>query len=146
MALDRSFIELNRASTERLRATAARLGTAELQHPVGEHWTVAITLSHLAFWDKRVLDALDKTERAGQLLFPEIDLVVNDLLLPFWAAIPPAEAVRLAVECAEALDQRLAGFPPALLEEIYNRNQRWVVRALHRNEHLDEVDGEDALG
>ena len=46
----------------------------------------------------------------------------NDLSLPLWAAIPPREAVRLAIESAEALDERLEGFPPALLEKIYGQN------------------------
>jgi hypothetical protein len=140
MALDSTFVELNRASTDRIRTLAARLSNTELQHPVGEHWTIAIALVHLAFWDRRVLDGLDKTERAGKLTIPEVDLVVNDLSLPFWAAIPPREAARLAIECADALDRRLENFPPALLEEIYNHNKRWVVRGLHRNEHLDEVE------
>jgi hypothetical protein len=65
---------------------------------------------------------------------------VNDWSLPLWAAIPPREAARIAVETAERLDARLESFPAALLEEIYNYNKRWVVRAMHRNEHLDEVD------
>ena len=102
--------------------------------------TVAIAFAHLAFWDRRVLDVLDRTERAGKLVSSEIDVSVNDLLLPLWAAIPPREAVRLAIESAEALDRRLEGFPPALLEAIYDRSPRWVVRALHRNEHLNEVE------
>jgi hypothetical protein len=38
------------------------------------------------------------------------------------------------------LDKRLENFSPALLEEIYAYNKRWVVRELHRGEHLDEVD------
>ena len=42
MSLDRSFIEQNRASTERIRALVARLSDAEMQQPVSEHWTVAI--------------------------------------------------------------------------------------------------------
>jgi hypothetical protein len=146
MALDRSFIELNRAATDRIRALAARFIDTEMQRRVGEHWTVAVALAHLAFWDRRVLDALDETEREGKLFFPEVDLVVNDLSLPLWAAIPPRAAARLAVESAEALDRRLEGFPPALLEEVYNRNKRWVLRALHRNEHLDEVDGALQVG
>ncbi len=91
MALDRSFVELNRASTARIRALAAGLDSTQLQHRVGEHWTVAITLIHLAFWERRVLDGLAKTEQAGALAFPPIDFVVNDLSLPFWAAVPPAD-------------------------------------------------------
>ena len=71
---------------------------------------------------------------------PEIDVVTNDLSLPLWAAIPPRAAAQLAIEAAAALDQRLTGFPPPLLEEVYSRRDRWVVRALHRNEHLDEIE------
>jgi len=140
MTLDQSFIELNRASTNRMRDLAARLSDAEMQHPVGQHWTVAIALAHLAWWDRRVLYALDMTERNGKLFAPEIDIFVNDLSLPLWAAIPPREAARIAIETSEALDKRLEEYPPVLLEEIYAYNKRWVVRALHRGEHLDEVD------
>jgi hypothetical protein len=138
--MDRSFVELNRASTERIRALAARLTDEEMQHPVGEHWTVAIALAHLAWWDRRVMYVLDMTEKDGKLFIPEIDIFVNDLSLPLWAAIPPREAARIAIETSETLDKRLEDYSPALLEEIYNYNKRWVIRALHRGEHLDDVD------
>ncbi len=140
MPLDRSFAERNRASTERIRALAARLGDAELARPVGEHWTVAIALAHLAFWDRRVMYVLDKTRESGQVFIPEIDIFVNDLSLPLWAAIPPREAARIAIEQAEMLDRQLEQFPPDLLELVYAENKRWVERALHRGEHLSEVD------
>ena len=140
MPLDRSFVERNRASTNRIRALVARLTDEEMQHPVGEHWTAAIALAHLAFWDRRVMVVLENTERDGKLFAAEVDVFVNDLSLPLWAAIPPREAARIAVETADALDARLEEFPPALLEEVYARSERWVVRALHRNDHLDDVD------
>jgi hypothetical protein len=140
MLQDRSFVEQNRASTNRIRTLAARLSDTEMQHPVGEHWTVSIALAHLAFWDRRVISVLDMAERDGKLFVPEIDILVNDLSLPLWAAIPPREAARIAIETAEALDARLENFPPALLDEIYTYNKRWIVRAWHRGEHLDEVD------
>src|SRR3990170_2112444 len=97
MTMDRSFIERNLASRERIRDLAGRLSDDELQHRVGEHWTVAIALAHLAFWDRRVLYVLDMTEREGKLFIPEIDIFVNDLSLPLWAAIPPRQAARLAL-------------------------------------------------
>jgi hypothetical protein len=53
MTLDRSYVELNHAATDRMRALAAGLTDEALQHPVGEYWTVAITLVHLAWWDGR---------------------------------------------------------------------------------------------
>lgn len=144
MTLDRSYIEQNRASTERIRALAERLSEEEMQTRVGEHWTVGIVFVHLAWWDRRVMYVLDMTEKDDKLFIPEIDIIVNDLSLPLWAAIPPHEAARIAIETAETLDKRLEEYSPALLEEIYNYNKRWVIRALHRGEHLDEADA--ALG
>jgi hypothetical protein len=140
VSLDPSYNQLNRASTERMRALAARLSDAEMLHPVGEHWTVAIALAHLAFWDRRVMVVLDETERTGKLFIPALDVFVNDLSLPLWAAIPPRAAARIAIETADALDDRLERCSPALLEEIYAYSPRWVVRGLHRGEHLDDVD------
>lgn len=140
MPVDRSFVEQNRASTQRIRALVSRLSEPQMLQRVGEHWTVAIALAHLAFWDRRVLFVLDRTEREGKLSPIELDITLNDLSLPLWAAIPPHEAARLAIESSEALDARLEKFPSNLLEELYKYNQRWVVRALHRGEHLDEVD------
>ncbi len=140
MSLDPTYKDLNRASTGRIKKLASTLTDEEMQTRVGEHWTVAIALAHLAFWDRRVLCVLDMTAKEGKLSMPQIDIVVNDLSLPFWAAIPPREAARLAVETAEELDRRLEEYPQGLLEEIYNFNQRWVVRSIHRDGHLDEVD------
>jgi len=140
MTLDRTFIELNRASTERIRTLAARLTDEEMQTKVGEHWTVGIVFAHLAWWDRRVMYVLDITEKDGKLFIPEIDIFVNDLSLPLWAAIPPRDAARIAIETSETLDKRLEDYSPQLLEEIYNYNKRWVIRALHRGEHLDEAD------
>ncbi len=140
MTLDRSFVQLNRASTERLRLLVKRLSEKELQHPMPDGWTVAIALAPLAFWDRRVMYALDQTEREGKLVTPEIPTFANDVVLPLLAAIPPAAAARLAVETAEALDTRLETFREDRLEDMYAYNKRWVIRGLHRGEHLDDVD------
>jgi hypothetical protein len=140
MAMGRSFIELNRTSTERIRALAERLTDEEMQTIVGEHWTVGIVFAHLAWWDRRVMYVLDMTEKDSTLFIPEIDIFVNDLSLPLWAAIPPRAAAQIAIETAEILDKQLEDYSPVLLEEIYNYNKRWVIRALHRGEHLDEAD------
>jgi len=140
MQQDRSFVELNRTSTDRIRALVARLSDEELQQRVGPNWTVAVSLAHLAFWDRRVLSLLDLTEQNGKLSAPDIDVSVNDISLPFFAAIPPRQAATICLEVAQALDARLENFPPELLEHILTYNHRWVVRALHRNEHLDEID------
>ena len=140
MSLDPSYKELNRASTERIKKLAASLTDEQMQTRVGEHWTVAIALAHLAWWDRRVMYVLDMTAKDHDVFIPNIDITVNDISLPLWAALPPREAARIAVETSEDLDRRLEAYPQDLLEKIYDTNKRWVVRALHRNEHLDEVD------
>jgi len=138
--MDRSFIELNRISRERMRTIAERCSDEEMLTKVGEHWTVAIVYAHIAWWDRRVMYVLDMTERNGELFIPEIDIFVNDLSLPLWAAVPAREAVRIAMENAKAVDKRLEEYPETYLEEIFMYNKRWVIRALHRNEHLDEAE------
>jgi hypothetical protein len=140
MPIDPSFVQLNRAATERLRRLVSSLSDAQLQTRMGEHWTVAICLAHFAFWDRRAMYVLDATRKAGKLVNPDIDTFVNDLSLPLWAAIPPREAARIAVEWADACDKQLESFPADLLELVYNSRKRTVVRALHRHEHMDEID------
>ena len=140
MPLDPNYTQLNRESTERIKKIASNLTDEQFQTRVGEHWTVAIALVHLAFWDKRVLATLESTAKNKKLSVVEVDTVVNDLSLPIWATVPAKEAIKLAIETAEELDNQLEKFPKDLLEEMYNHNKRLVVRALHRNEHLDEVE------
>lgn len=146
MTVDRSFVELNRAATERMRALAARLTDEELLQPVGEHWTVAIVFAHLAFLDRRALWVLDATEREGRMINPDYNIFVNDLSLPLWAAIPPRQAARLAIETAEVLDKRLEAYPPNLLELIHAEYKRYIFRTYHRTEHLNEAEAALAAG
>ena len=151
MALDRSFVELNRASSKRMRELVMRLSNEQLRQFVVKRtpaeyaqgfseWTVSSTLAHIAFWDVRVMHLLDATERAGKLCAPEIDVSVNDILSTFFMAIPPRLAGQMTFQAAEALDGMLENFPSNLLEEIHAFNERWVIRALHRNAHLDKIE------
>ena len=87
MSVDRAFVELNRAARARMRALAERLTDDELRQPVGEHWTVAIVFAHLAFLDRRALWVLDATQREGKVVNPDWGIFVNDISLPFWAAL-----------------------------------------------------------
>jgi len=49
---------------------------------------------------------------------------------------------RSFVELNRAATARLENFAPDLLDQVYRFNKRWVVRALHRNEHLDEAEAD----
>lgn len=141
---DRAFAAQNNTATTRMRNLIARLSDDDLNHAVGEHWTVSIALAHIAFWDARVLAFLDIIEQTGSITLPSIDIIVNDISLPFWAAIPPRETTRLALLNAEKLDQRLEAFAPDIVAQLAASHPRFVVRALHRNEHMNEI--EQALG
>jgi len=140
MTVDRTFVQLNQAATQRMRDLAERLTDKELLHPVGEHWTVAIVYAHLAFYERRALYVFDTSEREGKVVNPDFNIFVNDFSLPLWAAIPPREAVRLGIESAEIVDKRLEGYPSDLLELIHNDYKRYIFRTYHRNEHLDEAE------
>ncbi len=139
MPVSPEYNDKNRAATARIREFA-RLGDDVLLTPVGEHWTVAIVLAHIAFWDARVLMVLDKTEQEGKLFEYKTDILVNDYILPLLRVIPPQKAGQVAVETAERLDKRLEDFPPELLEEVNAFNQRFENRWMHRTEHLDEAE------
>jgi hypothetical protein len=140
MAVDRSFIERNRASSARMRSLALNLSDEQLRKPIGKQWTVSSTFAHLAFWDLRVMHVLEETKREGKLVAPEIDVAVNDILNPLFLAIQPRLAAQLAYQTAEALDGMLEDFPKNLLERLRAREERWVIRALHREGHLDAIE------
>jgi hypothetical protein len=140
MPADKSYIELNRASTRRMRELAMSLTDEQLRQPVNKEWTVYSTYAHLKFWDMRVMQILELTEREGKLAAPQIDEAVNDILNILFLAIPPRLAVQTAFQAAGALDDMLEEFPPDLLEQIHARYDRWVFRAFHRNAHLDVIE------
>lgn len=140
MPLDPVILDANRHATERIRALADRISDEAFQRRVGEHWTVAIVFAHLAFWDRRALDVIDRSERERRASDLDVPVVVNDLSLPLWAVIPPHEAVRLAIESAEALDARLAALAPEVADAVLAARPRMIRRSLHRNEHLDEAE------
>ena len=139
MPLDAEIHAANRAATERIRALA-KLTDDALRTPVGEHWTAAITLAHLAFWDRRALDSLRRSVAAGRPETVDVDIVVNDLSLPLWAAIAPRDAARLAIEAAEMTDAFVAMMDGPVADDVLASHARWIRRSLHRNEHLDEAD------
>ena len=140
MSLDPAIRDANHAATERIRSIAGRLTDEQFRRPVGEHWTVSMAFVHLAFWDRRCLAMLDRIEQAGQDTQVDIDLVVNDLSLPIWAAVPPHEAARIAIETAEALDARIDAYPAELIDLVLESHPRWVKRHYHRDEHLDDAE------
>ena len=144
--MDSSYNERNRAQSERLRSLR-RLSDDDLHRPVGEHWTVAVALAHIQYWDGRAVGALEAWRRHGLLLTLWIDseAVVNDLRLPAWRELAPREVLEQAIKTAEVLDRIVADLTTVEAEAVAAQRYRVLDRSLHRSEHIDEVDRALAL-
>jgi hypothetical protein len=139
--VERLFVADNARELDRLRALTERLTDEELIFPIGNGWTIAVALAHLAFWDQRALFLLRKWKKDGVEASPiDID-ITNDALLPLWLAVPPRKAANLAISSAEAIDRELEEAPTELINEIVSLGEKFrLYRSFHRKQHLDEIE------
>ncbi len=140
--MEPEFIAANRRERERLHNLVVRLTDEELMRPMGNHWTVAVALAHLAFWDERALFLLRKWQREGAVVPSPIDIdVTNDALLSLWRAIPPRAAANLAIAAAEAVDREVEDLAPELIGAIQKLGEEFRFnRSIHRQHHLDQIE------
>ena len=145
MGADRSYVETNRRELERLKALVDRASDEDLARSMEDGWTVASVLGHVAFWDLRIVTALERWGPDGTGPFPSYydDAVdwINDAAKPIISALEPRAAARVAIEAAEAADRAVAEMSDALLAK--NRETGLYIntdRADHRSEHLDEIE------
>jgi hypothetical protein len=139
--MDRPFVSENDQARERLISLAKRLTDEELKLVLGNGWTIAVALAHLAFWDQRSLFLMRKWKKSGVELSPiDIDLT-NDSLLSLWLALPPRAAAELAVASAEAIDRELEAAAPEMIAAIESLGEKFrLYRSIHRKLHLDEIE------
>jgi hypothetical protein len=142
--VDNTLTAQNDDARERLASLIARLSDDELRHPLDGGWTVAASLAHLAFWDRRALYLLERWEREGPGPSPYDVHLLNDTLLAQWLLIPPRDAANDWLAAAEAIDSKIAALPPDQIEAIRTAGAINVSRAHHRLAHLAEIEG--ALG
>jgi hypothetical protein len=146
MTVDRSHDAESDAERERLRALVGRLSDAELARPMPDGWTVAAILAHAAYWDARAVYWIDKWGPDGEptTYEPENVEAVNDAAKPLCLALPPRAAAELALRLAEAADGKVRGLSDAMLEKISAKGGPPfnLSRAIHRKEHLDDVERE----
>jgi hypothetical protein len=152
---DRSFVVENQAARERLRSFVGKLTDADMARPLGDGWTVSAALAHLAFWDQRWVEKFREWERTGTVRIPfatwhtgegppvDVD-AMNDALLPWWRAREFPEVRRDVVAAAEAVDQAVERLSDPILEQLLSLRPRTAIRAVHRQEHLAQI--ERALG
>jgi Mycothiol maleylpyruvate isomerase N-terminal domain len=145
MTEDRSHDVETNAERERLRSLIGRLSDADLSRPMPAGWTVAGVLAHVAFWDARAIYWLDKWAggAAPTAYEPENTEAVNESAKPLCLALPPRDAANLAMKLAEEADGKVRALSDSMLARIratgappFN-----LSRAIHRKEHLDEIEG-----
>jgi hypothetical protein len=136
-----AFAESNRTQTERLRSLAHRLTSEMLAVRLPNGWTVAVTLAHIAFWDRQRL-CLMRRWAAGETCHGGYDgELFNEVLLPFLEAIPPDRAAEMAVEAAEEVDAFLLTVPDEVVVAALARPDRPNLdRGSHREGHLDQIE------
>jgi hypothetical protein len=143
--MDRGYIERNEASRVRLRALLDRLTGDDLRQKVGE-WTVAMSLAHLAFWDRfghlRWIETVASgRELPVQVGSPLTDLI-NDTSLDLWSrSLDPAGIRAFVVEAAEGFDAHVAALPDHLVAAAQAADlPRTLDRSIHRAGHLDPIE------
>jgi hypothetical protein len=139
--MDRSYATENTRERQRLRTLIGRLSDDDLKRLLPNGWTVAITLAHLAFWDRQRLAVLKHWERHGVQPAPADADTINEGVRVLAAALPPRSAAQLALDAAEAIDQALEQLSAELLTAIEMGGQdRILRRAVHRGHHLDRIE------
>jgi hypothetical protein len=138
-------IKSNNFTRERLNAMVHRLRDADLGRDLGDGWTVAAALAHLAFYDLRAAAMLNQWRRTGEVVASPLDAeIINRALLPLIANVAPRAAAQLALEAAEAADAAVAELElePDLLEKIEAAGDLHLRldRGHHRQEHVRQIE------
>jgi hypothetical protein len=143
--VDRSFVERNEASRDRLTRAIAGLSLEDLERADGDGWSVRVLLAHLAFWDRLVAarwrDAA-RTVRTTPLDIPnELGDLINDAAAAGWDAIATARAPELARDAAAEVDDLIRALPDGAVAAVLEEGRpRLLDRSIHRSQHLDSID------
>ena len=139
------YVAQNAAARDRILALVRGLSEEQLQTRVGEHWTVAVALAHLAFWDRvhvgRLRRALTDGLAAPPPLPDGLTDVINDGELFTWRRLPGRTAVELFESSSGDADAFLASLDAATVEAVRAAGvPRLVERFRHRTEHGDSIE------
>ena len=131
----------NAASRARLEAFVNELTDEELRRPMPYGGTVAGLLAHLAFWERRVTVLLRRWKAGGVDDSPVDPHMINDALIPFWAALEPRAAAELCLSAAAEADAEIETMAPELPVEIEAAGVFMRLnRSLHRLGHLADIE------
>jgi hypothetical protein len=135
------LVEEHDESRERLRALVDRLTDEQLAQPLGDGWTAAALLAHIAFWERAAV-LVYRQQQLGTAAYPILDEdVTNNALLPEWLALPPRVAVQLVLDAVEEVDRIVAEQGDAVISPHEDEDQFvGMARAGHRIYHIREIE------
>jgi hypothetical protein len=142
---DRSHVERNVASRERLQSVLERLPAGALDRPVDGEWTPGALLAHVAFWDRLVAGRWRLAQRRGMASPADLDDdvadLVNDAALSAWRLVDGDRLTALVLSAADEVDELIAGLSDASVDAAAAAGRpRLVDRSFHRTEHLDTIE------
>lgn len=138
--METRYVERNQSSHERLRALVERLNDDDLMKELPDGWTIADTLAHLAFYDRRAAILLGRFTREGVFASPYDYDTINEALPHLTRRIPARAIVDEVFAAAEAADRAAEATPEALVAEIRRFNQVKLDRSEHRESHLGDIE------
>jgi hypothetical protein len=134
----------NDAAREELKELGNRLDPEAYSYSMGSSWTLASSLCHLAFWDRRALFLLEQWEQSGTVETTRLESrsvdSINHAVNLIALQVPGPAAMSLALESAAAVDSFLETMKEELAEKIREAGfERFLRRSLHRREHLRKI-------
>ena len=128
---------------KRMQTFITSLSADSLHRVLGNGWTVAATLAHVAFWDHWVEARWTHFSRTGSFhdLPDDITDLVNEAAIAEWHALPPPEAVRLCLDAAISVTRRIECLSSQQIAAAVETGRLAMVdRTLHWYPHVDEID------
>jgi len=134
----------NAAARDRILALVTDLSDEQLMAPVGEEWTIAAALAHLAFWDRvhigRLRRALDEGLTAPPPLPDGLADIINNGEVFGWRRIPVRDTVDLFAASSGDADAFVNTLDAAVVEAAHGAGAgRLIERFRHRTEHGDAI-------
>jgi len=137
------LVEATVHGLRRMRAVVASLDDESLQRGLGDGWTVAAILAHLAFWDHWVEARWNHFARTGSFhdLPDDVTHLVNDAAMATWLALPPRDAARLCLDAAVSVTRRIERLSAHQISAAVETGRPALIdRTLHWYPHADQID------
>jgi hypothetical protein len=141
--VDADLLVENETERDRLATLVAKLSDQDLARDLGGGWTISVALSHLAFWDERAAQLLERYGAGTpQHHIPDwYEDLLNLTLEPQWRALPPTAAAEQAVAAAEHVTAVLRGLEDDLCARLEAHEEGYLLRRFnHRREHIEQIE------